>query len=71
MYKTKAYSAASATSPLAFTNIQRREPTEHDVQIEILFAGFVTRTSIPCVTSGANSCPLSIPSSRATKSSAA
>jgi uncharacterized zinc-type alcohol dehydrogenase-like protein len=39
MYKTKAYSAASATSPLASTSIQRREPTERDVQIEILFCG--------------------------------
>src|SRR6266478_6805893 len=38
-YKTKAYSAASAKSPLAFTTIPRREPTEHDVQIEILFCG--------------------------------
>src|SRR5712675_1927512 len=38
MSKTKAYSAASATSPLAST-IQRREPTERDVQIEILFCG--------------------------------
>jgi alcohol dehydrogenase (NADP+) len=39
MYKTKAYSAASATSRLASTTIQRREPTEGDVQIEILFCG--------------------------------
>src|SRR5580698_8192791 len=39
MHKTKAYSAASATSPLASTTIQRRDPTEHDVQIEILFCG--------------------------------
>ncbi len=39
MYKAKAYSAASATSSLASTSIQRREPTEHDVQIEILFCG--------------------------------
>ncbi len=39
MYKTKAYSAASATSPLAATTIARRDPTEHDVQIEILFCG--------------------------------
>ena len=39
MYNTKAYSAASATSPLASTNIKRRDPTEHDVQIEILFCG--------------------------------
>ncbi len=39
MYNTKAYSAASATSPLAATQIKRRNPTEHDVQIEILFCG--------------------------------
>jgi len=39
MHNSKAYSAASATSPLASTTIPRREPTEHDVQIEILFCG--------------------------------
>jgi uncharacterized zinc-type alcohol dehydrogenase-like protein len=39
MYKTKAYSAASATAPLASTTIPRRDPTERDVQIEILFCG--------------------------------
>src|SRR5512140_2180921 len=39
MYKSKAYSASSATSPLASTTIPRRDPTEHDVQIEILFCG--------------------------------
>jgi uncharacterized zinc-type alcohol dehydrogenase-like protein len=39
MYNTKAYSAASATSPLASTTIPRRDPTGHDVQIEILFCG--------------------------------
>ncbi len=39
MNKTKAYSASSATSPLAFATIERRDPTEHDVQIEILFCG--------------------------------
>src|SRR6187455_1815187 len=38
-YKAKAYSAASAKSPLASTTITRRDPTEHDVQIEILFCG--------------------------------
>src|SRR6266581_1090448 len=38
-YKTKAYSAASETSPLASTKIKRRDPTERDVQIEILFCG--------------------------------
>lgn len=39
MYNTKAYSAVSATSPLSSTQIKRRDPTEHDVQIEILFCG--------------------------------
>ncbi|MEG4589627.1 NAD(P)-dependent alcohol dehydrogenase [Microcoleus sp. MOSTC5] len=39
MYNTKAYSAASATSPLASDTIARRDLTEHDVQIEILFCG--------------------------------
>jgi len=39
MYNAKAYSAASAISPLASTRIVRRDPTEHDVQIEILFCG--------------------------------
>jgi len=39
MYKTKAYAAASATSPLAATMIPRREPTDRDVQIEISYCG--------------------------------
>jgi uncharacterized zinc-type alcohol dehydrogenase-like protein len=39
MYKAKAYSAASATSPLASTTIARRDPTDTDVQLEILFCG--------------------------------
>jgi len=39
MFNAKAYSAVSATSPLASTTIPRREPTERDVQIEILFCG--------------------------------
>ncbi|MEG4628150.1 NAD(P)-dependent alcohol dehydrogenase [Microcoleus sp. AR_TQ3_B6] len=39
MYNAKAYSAVSATAPLASDTIARRDPTEHDVQIEILFCG--------------------------------
>ena len=39
MYKTKAYAAASATSPLASATISRRNPTERDVQIDIFFCG--------------------------------
>jgi alcohol dehydrogenase (NADP+) len=39
MYKTKAYSAAGEKSPLASTTIPRRDPTDRDVQIEILFCG--------------------------------
>jgi alcohol dehydrogenase (NADP+) len=63
MYKTRAYSAASATSPLASTTIARRDAGEHDVQIEILFCGIchsdlhqvrnewssVMPTAYPCV----------------------
>ena len=39
MYNTKAYSAASATSPLASSSIVRRDPNPDDVQIEILYCG--------------------------------
>jgi len=39
MHKSKAYSAGSETSPLAITTIPRRDPTERDVEIEILFCG--------------------------------
>jgi len=63
MINTKAYSAASATSPLGPDTIQRREPTASDVQIEILFCGIchsdlhtvrdewhsVMPTTYPCV----------------------
>ncbi len=38
-YRAKGYSATSAISPLAQTVISRREPGDHDVQIEILFCG--------------------------------
>lgn len=39
MYKSKVYSAASKTAPLAASSIQRRDLTERDVLIEILFCG--------------------------------
>jgi uncharacterized zinc-type alcohol dehydrogenase-like protein len=39
MFNAKAYSVAGATSPLVSTTIARRDPTEKDVQIEILFCG--------------------------------
>jgi len=39
MYQTRAYSAASATAVLASTQINRRQPTASDVQIEILYCG--------------------------------
>ena len=39
MYNAKAYSVASATSPFVSSTIARRDPTDHDVQIEILFCG--------------------------------
>lgn len=63
MNKTKAYSAASAKSPLILDIIERRDTTERDVQIEILFCGIchsdlhtvrnewssVMPTTYPCV----------------------
>jgi uncharacterized zinc-type alcohol dehydrogenase-like protein len=39
MHNTKAYAASSKTSPLGSTTIPRRETTDTDVQIEILFCG--------------------------------
>jgi alcohol dehydrogenase (NADP+) len=39
MYNAKSYAAPSATSPLASHSITRRDPTDSDVQIEILFCG--------------------------------
>ncbi len=39
MYRSKAYSAASAISPLQSDTIPRREPTDRDVQIDILYCG--------------------------------
>jgi len=63
MYQAKAYSAASATAPLAATIIPRRAATARDVQIEILYCGIchsdlhtvrnewssVMPTTYPCV----------------------
>ena len=39
MYNAKAYSVATATAPFASDTIERRDLTEHDVQIEIIFCG--------------------------------
>ena len=39
MLPTNAYAAQSATTPLAPFKIDRRTPTAHDVQIEILYCG--------------------------------
>src|SRR3984957_1924136 len=39
MYNAKAFSAGDASAPLASTTVVRRDPTEHDVEIEILFCG--------------------------------
>lgn len=48
MYNAKAYSAVSKTSGLASTKIKRRDLTEHDVQIEILFCG-ICHSDLHCV----------------------
>lgn len=39
MSATKAYAAQTATSPMEPWSLDRREPTPHDVQIEILYCG--------------------------------
>ena len=39
MPEARAYAAASATAPMAAAAIPRREPTDRDVQIEILYCG--------------------------------
>ncbi|MGC9222424.1 MAG: NAD(P)-dependent alcohol dehydrogenase [Terracidiphilus sp.] len=39
MFKAKAYSVSSATSPFVPTTIERRDPIADDVQIEILYCG--------------------------------
>ena len=39
MYNSKAYSAASQASPFAVSTIPRRDLTDRDVQIEIMFCG--------------------------------
>ncbi len=39
MNNARAYSVASATSPFTSTTITRRDPTENDVEIEILYCG--------------------------------
>jgi uncharacterized zinc-type alcohol dehydrogenase-like protein len=63
MYNAKAYSAASATAPLAPDTIKRRATTDRDVQIQILYCGIchsdlhqvrdewnsVMPTSYPCI----------------------
>ena len=63
MYNAKAYSAASPTSPLSSDTIKRRETTDRDVQIDILYCGIchsdlhqvrdewnsVMPTTYPCV----------------------
>jgi uncharacterized zinc-type alcohol dehydrogenase-like protein len=39
MYRSKAYAASSPTAALAGTTVPRRDPTDRDVQIDILFCG--------------------------------
>src|SRR5471032_1842150 len=38
-YSIKAFSTTSASSPLSATTIERRQPTDRDVQIQILYCG--------------------------------
>jgi len=71
MYKVKAYSAASATSPLASDTIPRRDPAEHDVQIEILFCGICHSDLHVVRNEWSEFLPRRTPSYPATKSSGA
>ena len=52
MPKAKAFAAASPTAALAGTTIPRRDVTDRDVQIEILFAASATPTCTRPATSG-------------------
>ncbi len=70
MYNAKAYSAASATSSLASTTITRRDPTERDVQIEILFCGICHSDLHPVRNEWSEFMPTVYPSSPAMRSSA-
>ena len=67
-YNAKAYSAAGATSPLASTKINRRDPTERDVQIEILFCGICHSDLHQVRNEWSGSCPRFTRLSRAMKS---
>jgi uncharacterized zinc-type alcohol dehydrogenase-like protein len=67
-YSTKAFAAASASSRLAATTIERRSPTSTDVQIEILYCGVCHSDLHFAATNGTSP---SIPPCRATRSSAA
>ena len=69
-YKAKAYAAAGAKSPLAPTTILRRDPTEHDVQIEILFCGICHSDLHQVRNEWSEGCPLSIHAFPAMRSSA-
>ena len=70
-FSAKAYSAASETSPLASTTIPRRDPTERDVQIEILFCGICHSDLHQVRNEWSDSCPRSTHAFLATRSSAA
>ena len=69
-YKAKAYSAARRHSPLASTTIPRREPTDRDVQIEILFCGICHSDLHSVRNEWSEIMPTTYPSCRATRSSA-
>jgi hypothetical protein len=60
-YKAKAYSAANAKSHIVPFTTPRRNPGEHDVQIEILFCG--TRFFISLVKSTIETLSYLFPSS--------
>jgi alcohol dehydrogenase (NADP+) len=58
VYNAKAYSAASAALPLAWTTIARRDPTEGDVEIEILYRARVGNQICPAAVSSNGFAPV-------------
>ena len=70
MKKTKAYSAASATSPLAPDTIRRRDTTERDVEIDILYCGVCHSDLHTVRDEWGSSCPRPTRACRGTRSSA-
>ncbi len=63
-FTVKAYGAESKTADLKEMNIERREITSKDVEIEILYCGYATLIFIRQETTGAEPSTLLFPDMR-------